>query len=159
MSLVRFRVISVDDSGPIQKVTGRGEGGERLVNLMRPQPDGLTTVPEPGSLGWAQFAGSRERGLVAGLENPDKRPGGQPNGSKVLYGPNGQKLSLKPGGGVTFEGGNGQSFGMNANGDVVLKPKAIDGMVYLGGDPVDGGVFARVMTEGGASPFVYARVS
>lgn len=159
MSLVRFRVISVDDTGPIQKVTGRGEGGERLENIMRPQPDGLTTVPEVGSLGWAQFAGSRERGIVSGLENPDKRPKGQPAGGKVLYGPDGQKLNLKPGGGIAIEGAGGQTFGMNENGDQVLKPKAIGGKVYLGGDPADGGVFARVMTESGASPFVYAKVS
>ncbi|MDP3407230.1 phage baseplate assembly protein [Bosea sp. (in: a-proteobacteria)] len=159
MSLVRFRVISVDDSGPIQKVTGRGEGGERLENLMRPQPDGLTTVPEVGSLGWAQFAGSRERGIVAGLENPDKRPSDQPGGSKILYGPDGQKLNLKPGGAISLEGGDGQTFGMKANGDQVLKPKAAGGKVYLGGDPADGGVFARVMTEAGASPFVFAKVS
>lgn len=159
MSLVRFRVISVDDSGPIQKVTGRGEGGERLENLMRPQPDGLTTVPEVGSLGWAQFAGSRERGIVAGLENPDKRPNGQAGGTKIVYGPQGQKFRMTADGSISLEGAQGQSFGMKQSGDQVLKPKAIGGKVYLGGDPADGGVFARVMTESGPSPFVYARVS
>lgn len=159
MSLVRFRVISVDDSGPIQLVTGRGEGGERLENIMRPQPDGLTTVPDVGSLGWAAFDGSRTRGIVQGLENPDKRPTGQAGGSKVLYGPDGQKINLKPGGAIAMEGAQGQSFGMNENGDQVLKPKAAGGKVYLGGDPEEGGVFAKVMTEAGASPFVYARVS
>jgi phage gp45-like len=159
VSQVRFRVISVDDSGPIQKVTGRGEGGERLEDLMRPQPDGLTTVPDVGSLGWAQFAGSRERGIVAGLENPDKRPSGQASGTKVFYGANGQKFRMSPDGAITMEGGDGQTFGMKANGDQVLKPKAAGGKVYLGGDPADGGVFARVMTEAGASPFVFARVS
>lgn len=159
MSQVRFRVISVDDSGPIQKVTGRGEGGERLENLMRPQPDGLTTVPEVGSLGWAQFAGSRERGIVAGLENPDKRPAGQASGSKVLYGPDGNRINLKPGGAITMEGGDGQTFEMKPNGDLVLKPKVAGGKLYLGGDPADGGVFSPVMTAAGASPFVFARVS
>jgi phage gp45-like len=159
VSLIRFRVISVDDSGEFQKVTGRGDGGAILENLYRPQSDGLTSVPESGALGYALFDGSRERGIVQGLETAGKRPSGQPTGTKILYGPDGQKLNLKPGGGLTMEGGGGQSLSMKENGDQVLKPKAAGGKVYLGGDPEDGGVFAKVMTEAGASPFVYARVS
>lgn len=159
MRLVRFRVTAVDDGGPIQLVSGRGEGGEILENIMRPQTDGLSTVPNIGSLGYALFDGSRERGIVQGLENADKRPAGQADGTKVLYGPDGQKLNLKPGGAITMDGAGGQSFTMKENGDQVLKPKAAGGKIYLGGDPDDGGTFAKVMTEGGASPFVYARVS
>lgn len=160
MSLVRFRLISVDDSGPFQKVTGRGEGGEILRDIYRPQPDGLTTVPVEGSLGWATFAGgSRERGIVQGLERGGSRPAGQASGMKTLYGPDGQKLDLKPGGAVTLSGGNGQSLEVKPNGDMALKPKEAGGKVYLGGDPADGGTFGRVQTELGFSPFVYAKVT
>lgn len=157
--LVRFRVTEVDDSGPIQMVSGRGEGGEILERIMRPQTDGLSTVPNIGSLGYALFDGSRERGIVQALENPDKRPGGQSDGMKVLYGPDGQKINLKPGGAIVMDGPGGQSMAMKENGDQVLKPKSAGGKVYLGGDPADGGTFAKVMTEGGASPFVYARIA
>ncbi len=146
MSLVRFRVVSVKDDGPIQLVTGRGEGGERLVDLMRFQPDGLTTAPDVGSLGWAQFAGSRERGVVAGLENPDKRPKNQPG--KVLYGPDGQKIDMKPGGDISMTSQSGSAV------------KTVGDQVYLGGDPAaPGQTFARVQTLSGPSPFVWARIS
>lgn len=160
MSLVRFRLISVDDSGPFQKVTGRGEGGEILRDIYRPQTDGLTTVPEVGSLGWASFAGgSRERGIVQGLEKDGKRPTGQATGTKTLYGPDGQKLDLKPGGSINLTGGNGQRLDVKPGGDMVMKPGGAGGKLYLGGDPADGGVFSRVMTEAGPSDIVYAKVS
>ncbi|WP_420104157.1 phage baseplate assembly protein domain-containing protein [Bosea sp. (in: a-proteobacteria)] len=144
MRLVRFRVTGVDDSGPFQRVSGRGEGGETFDRLYRPQTDGLTTIPRIGALGYALFDGSRERGIVQGLEHAEDRPAGETG--KVLYGPDGQKLRLKPGGEIEMKSKNGGA--MTTVGD----------KLYLGGDPAAGHVFARVLTESGLSPFVFARV-
>lgn len=155
MRLVRFRLTAIDDSGPFQKVDGRGEGGEILRGLYRPQTDGLTTIPRIGALGFALFDGSRERGVVQALEHADDRPVGE--AGKVLYGPDGQRIRSKAGGGMEMEAPGG----VQMKGAAGLAVKTVDDRLYLGGDPdpASGHVFARVLTEAGASPFVYARVS
>ena len=153
MRLVRFRVESVDDSGPFQKVTGRGEGGEILRDIYRPQPDGLSTIPKAGALGVALFDGSRERGIVQGLEHADERPAGETG--KLVYGPGGQRFRLKPSGEVQLEAPGGLQMA-GAAGPTV---KTVGDKLYLGGDPDAGHVFAKVMTESGASPFVFARIA
>lgn len=153
MRLVRFRVESVDDSGPFQKVTGRGEGGEILRDIYRPQPDGLNTIPKAGALGFALFDGSRERGIVQGLEHADERPTGETG--KVLYGPDGQRIRSKAGGGMEVEAPGG----LKMKGAAGMGVMTIGDKVYLGGDPAAGHTFSKVMTEAGASPFVFARIS
>lgn len=155
MRLVRFRLTAVDDSGPFQRVSGRGEGGEILEGLYRPQFDGFTTVPKIGALGYALFDGSRERGIVQGLESAGTRPTGQDPEAKVLYGPDGQKIEMKPGGGLKMSSPTGEVDLGSASGSMI---KTIDGKLYLGGDPALGHVFAKVETESGPSPFVYARI-
>lgn len=147
VEMVRFRADGFDDSGEFGKVTGRGAGGEQL-DLYRPQQDGISTAPKKGAMGIALFDRSRENGLVIALESPGDRPKGQEEGGKTVYGPNGQAYVMKPDGSIMLKA---------EAGDQIIAPKEAGGKVYLGGDPAKGHQFAKVMTESGPSPFVWAR--
>lgn len=147
VEMVRFRADSFDDSGEFGQVTGRGAGGEKL-DLYRPQQDGVSTAPKKGAMGIALFDRSRENGVVIALESPGDRPKGQDEGGKTVYGPNGQAYVMKPDGSVMLKA---------EQGDQLIAPKEAGGKVYLGGDPAKGHSFAKVMTESGPSPFVWAR--
>ncbi|MFC5391615.1 hypothetical protein [Bosea vestrisii] len=147
VEMVRFRVTDSDDGGEYSKLSGRGAGGEQL-ELYRPQQDGISTRPKKGALGIALFDRSRENGVVISVESAGERPKGQEEGGKTVYGPNGQAYVMKPDGSVMLKA---------EAGDQIITPKEAGGKVYLGGDPAKGHQFARVMTESGASPFVWAR--
>ena len=148
VEMVRFRVTGSDDGGEFSQLSGRGAGGETLEKLYRPQQDGISTRPKTGALGLALFDRSRENGVVISVESPGERPKGQEEGGKTVYGPNGQAYVMKPNGSILMKA---------AQGDQIIAPKPGGGRVYLGGDPADGGSFAKVMTESGPSPFVWAR--
>jgi len=148
VEMVRFRLTDVDDSGEFSEVAGRGAGGERLEKLYRPQQDGMSSSPKDGALGVALFDRSRENGMVISLESSEDRPKGQERGGKTVYGPNGQAYVMKPDGSVMLKA---------EAGDQLIAPKEAGGKVYLGGDPAKGHQFAKVMTESGPSPFVWAR--
>lgn len=95
---VRFIVDDVVDSGGLQRIGGRGLHGERFTDdfrLIRPQYHGDSSVPMPGAVGLAVFPfGDRQRGYVLGLESTGLRPKSQPAGAKVIYGANGEIVSL-----------------------------------------------------------------
>lgn len=148
VEMVRFRVTDSGDGDEFATVSGRGAGGEQLDNILRPQPDGISTRPKKGALGFALFDRSRENGLVVAIESSDDRPKGQQEGGKTVYGPTGQAYVMKPDGSVMLKA---------EQGDQVIAPKEDGGKVYLGGDPAKGHSFAKVMTESGPSPFVWAR--
>ncbi len=147
VEMVRFRVTDSDDGGEYSKLSGRGAGGEHL-DLYRPQQDGISTRPKKGALGIALFDRSRENGVVISVESSGERPKGQDEGGKTVYGPNGQAYVMKPDGSVMLKA---------EAGDQIITPKEAGGKVYLGGDPAKGHQFAKVMTESGPSPFVWAR--
>lgn len=94
----RFQVEDVVDSGGVQLVGGRALNGERFrddFRLVRLQGHGLTTHPQPGAVGVALFPfGDRQRGYLLGLESTGLRPKSQPAGASVLYGANGEIVSL-----------------------------------------------------------------
>lgn len=149
VEMVRFRLTGFDDADEFAKVSGRGTGGEKFENLYRPQADGISTAPKDGALGVALFDRSRENGVVISVESAEDRPKGQATGGKTVYGPNKQAYVLKPDGSITMK---------SEEGDQVLAPKEDGGKVYLGGDPSKGHVFAKVMTDSGPSPYVWARI-
>lgn len=148
VEMVRFRVTESDDSGEFSSLSGRGTGGEKLDNIYRPQPDGVSTRPKAGALGVALFDRSRENGVVISVETPEDRPRDQAIGGKTIYGPDKQAYIMKPDGSIMLKA---------EKGDQVIVPKDGDGKVFIGGDPAKGHAFARVLTEGGPSPFVWAR--
>lgn len=98
MMFARFQVEDVVDSGGVQMVGGRALNGERFrgdFRLVRLQGHGLTTHPQPGAVGVALFPfGDRQRGYLLGLESTGLRPKSQPAGASVLYGANGEIVSL-----------------------------------------------------------------
>lgn len=94
----RFQVDDVVDSGGVQLVGGRALNGERFrddFRLTRLQGHGLTTHPQPGAVGLAVFPfGDRARGYVLGIESTGLRQKDTPAGGSVLYGANGEVVSL-----------------------------------------------------------------
>lgn len=94
----RFQVDEVFDDGGFQRVTGRGLNGERFDRdfaLTRLQGHGLSTVPKPGAVGLAvALDGDRRRAFLLGLESTGDRPKNGKAGETVLYGPNGEALSI-----------------------------------------------------------------
>ena len=146
----RFQVEGVDDTGAVQRVSGRGLHGERFTgdfSLSRLQGHGLSTVPPIGSTGLAVFPfGDRRRGYLLGLESSGKRPRGQADGNAVLYGPNGELLIL--------ENGKARLTGVSDFiadvGGMILRVRP--GRIDLGGMQATN----RVATDGGYSSKVFA---
>lgn len=94
----RVQIDEVHDEGGLQRISGRGLNGERFDgahSLIRLQGHGLTSVPTKGSTGLAVFPnGDRGRGYLIGVESDGLRHKAQPGGSTVLYGANGEVVSL-----------------------------------------------------------------
>lgn len=94
----RIQIGDVHDEGGLQRISGRGLHGERFDgphSLIRLQGHGLTSVPTSGSTGLAIFPwGDRGRGYLLGVESDGLRHKNQPTGSSVLYGANGEVVSL-----------------------------------------------------------------
>ena len=106
-SVRRVKVVKVDDSGPIQRVTVTGLADEEFELPLRGQGHGLSGVPPVGSVGYAYLANGRpDQAFIRGLEHPDYRPKDRAEGEVVIYAK------------------AGQSIDMNENGDVNIKPKA-----------------------------------
>lgn len=94
----RFQIDDVVDTGGQQLVGGRALSGERFSDefrLVRLQGHGMSSVPVKGAIGLAIFPfGDRRRGYLVGIESSGLRPKGQPQGANVLYGANGEIISL-----------------------------------------------------------------
>lgn len=93
-SAFRFEIDEIDDTGDFQQVKGRGFANEELTQVHRVMPFGLFSSPPKGSHGIGIPLGSRDRMAVIGGEHQDLRPKNQPAGSTVLYGANGEIVSL-----------------------------------------------------------------
>ena len=140
----------LDDSGVQQLGSATGFYQHVIGQAVRRQTFGLTSVPPSGAEGLFLASGGRsDRGHLLGLEHPDHRPVGSPSGATVLYDASGNVIRAFMKDGLQLEA---------KAGGIWAKPAAGQN-VYLGGKPGDGGTYQPVMTTGGASSNVYARVS
>lgn len=148
--ITRGEFISTNDGAGEQTVKAYGLAGETFTDVYRPQPFGLAGhVPSGGNGLLLALGGERSKAVMLGGEVPGKRPTGTPEGQTVLYDAEGNIIFLR--------GANGMKIKAKNN-DVLIIPGPDNKKVYLGGDPADGGTFARVATESGYSNFVYAKV-
>ncbi len=161
-NLFRVEIEGIDDRGDLQLGTGTGYAGEQFDKAHVVRQHGLASNAPKGSHGIG-IAGSGERALVAflGLENPASRPKTLSEGQTVLYDDKGNATRLLGADGVWHDAGDraqkmtGKTLSLQGTADVALGSSG--GKTYLGGDGKTG-TYARVMTESGPSPFVYARI-
>ena len=140
--IFRFQSTAVDDSGPVQKVSGLGAASEALSGIIRPGHFGLASNAPVGAHGIALSPrGQADLAVLLGLEDPASRRTNLTPGQCQLYD------SL---GNVIFMGlSNGISISA-ASGDVVVKAGG-GGKIHLNGP---GG--SPVMTQAGPSSVVFA---
>lgn len=165
-SLFRVELGETDDKGALQTAKATGYDGEELVGAHAIRQHGLASHAPKGSHGFG-LAGSGERSLVAliGLEHQDKRPRDLAEGNTVLYDAKGNATRMLGDDGVWHDAGSrpqkmtGKTILLDGTDSVTVKVGSVlivieGGKVYLGGK--DGA--QRVMTEGGPSSIVYAKV-
>lgn len=159
-NLFRTELTGVDDKGEMQLGSGYGYAGEDLDKVHVVRQHGLASHAPKGSHGIG-IANSGERGLVAflGLEHPDNRPRDLEEGNTTLYDAKGNATRMLGKDGIWHDASDrpqkmtGKTVAIEASEEAHVSGKK----VYLGGDGKTGS-YARVMTESGPSPFVYARV-
>jgi phage gp45-like len=147
--LRRASIVSVDDSGDQQLVNLTGLSSEQMAKIVRVLPHGFGSNPPAGAEGIFKSLGGRaDRGMFIGGEYSKVRQRNLSSGNAVLYDDQGNVVWMKSSLGILAK---------TAQGDIKFRPA--DGKkVYLGGDPAEGHVFAKVQTESGPSPFVFARI-
>jgi phage gp45-like len=172
--LRRATILKVDDSGPQQLVDLQGLASDMPRKVVRILPHGFSSNPPAQSEGILKSLGGRsDRAQFIGGEHPQYRQKNLPSGNAVLYDDKGNVVWMKGAGGIavtTKQGGvavtaaSASSFEVKSGdltitvdgGNVYVDPKGQ--IVYLGGNPNNGGVFDQVMTQSGPSPYVYARI-
>ncbi len=145
--LTRATLVEVDDTGTQQLLRLKGMHGEEFTKVYRFQQHGFSSVPPVGSEGVLLRMGETERMLALGFEAKSIRPKGNNVGASVLYGDNGETVTLD-GNKITIEAPN--EVTVNVNGTMI---KATAGRLDLGGE---GG--SPVMTLAGPSSKVFAVV-
>ena len=149
-SSTRVAITSVDDSGPYQTVGLTALDSESFTQVMRIQPHGFSSVPPVGAHGHGiSPGGSRERLYMFGGEDPASRPTGTPSGQSVLYDDKGNVIFMKGSSGIVMKA---------KKGGVIVSPQQGQ-LVYVGGDPADGGTFDWAMTASGPSTVVKIKIS
>lgn len=104
---VRGVVTRVDDSKRMQTVQLTCLRGETLSDVERPQPYGLSGVPEVGAEAIALcLGGSREHAIAAVVDDRNYRPRNQAAGEVQLYSRHGQRVHLKADGSVDVQSGS-----------------------------------------------------
>ncbi|MGU3665800.1 phage baseplate assembly protein [Methylobacterium sp. A49B] len=159
-NLFRFELQETDDRGELQTGKGYGYPGEEFDGHHIVRQHGLASNAPVGSHGIG-VAGSGERGLVAilGLEHQDYRPRDQKPGQTTIYDDKGNVSRYLGKDGIWHDAKDapqkmtGKTVAIEAKENAHVSGKK----VYLGGDGKTGS-YARVMTESGPSPFVYARI-
>jgi len=145
----RARNLRVDDSGSQQLVDLMGLVGDLPKRVHRIQPFGVSSNPPADSDGVLLALGGRSDRLVY-LDGGHKnfRPKSSPAGTSVLYDDKGNVIFVKGINGIAIDATKGK---------VYVKPE--DGKnVYLGGTGDDGHIYAAVLTTGGPSTNVFARI-
>lgn len=159
-NLFRAEVKETDDSGQIQTAAGYGYAGEEMAGAQVVRQHGLASHAPKGSHGIG-LAGSGERAQVVllGLEHQDHRPRDLKEGNTTIYDAGGNATRYLGDDGIWHDAKDrpqrmtGKTVGLEASDTGYVAGKK----VYLGGDGKTGR-YARVMTEAGPSPFVYARI-
>lgn len=147
--LRRASVVKVDDSGSQQKLNLRGLASDRPEEIVRILPHGFSSNPPENSEGVLLALGGRsDRVMFLGGEHKDYRQKNLPKGTAVLYDHKGNVIYARSDKGILVK----------AKQDHVIVQPQQGKRVYLGGNPEDGHQFAKVMTEDGPSPHVYARI-
>ncbi|HQF31659.1 MAG TPA: phage baseplate assembly protein [Hyphomicrobiales bacterium] len=169
--LRRATLEALADDGAHQLVDLRGLVGDKPRGVHRIQSFGLSAVPPAGAHGIiADLGGRSDRAVLLGLEHADHRPRQTPPGGTVLYDAHGKALKFFPDGTEWDAGGkpvtisNAPKVTVKGNAEVVssaadarftrVRPHRID----LGVLSPDEEAPYRVMTEGGLSNVVWARV-
>ena len=148
-TLRRGTLLETDDTDTQQVLKARGLASEQFSDVYRPQQHGLSSHAPAGSEGLFLALGGRSDRIVGlGFEHKDHRPRNLPEGNTVLYDHAGNVIWAKSAGGIRVESKTDKI--------VVVPPEGKN--IYLGGDPADGGVFAKVSTVSGPSINVYARI-
>jgi phage gp45-like len=161
-NLFRTELTGVDDTGELQLGSGTGYASDDFDKVHVVRQHGLASHAPKGSHGIG-IAGSGERSLVAflGLEDPNSRPRNLQEGQTVLYDSTGNATRMLGTDGIWHDAGaraqkmTGDTLSLQGKSDVSFG--STGGKTYLGGDGKTGS-YARVMTENGPSPFVYARI-
>lgn len=154
-TFTRGTIVSVDDSGPWQKIKVRGFKGEEFSDVLRAQSHGFSSNPPVGSTGNFMRLGSSDRLFAMGFEG-EGRVKDLPTGVPALYNADGTIWKLLP------EKADLDHGGMNNHERAIAKKKveASDwiqfdsGAVYLGKPP-----YFPVMTTAGPSQHVFAGIS
>lgn len=95
MDLFRFELGSVNDSGKVQTVSGKGLPGEEFKDHHRIGFHGFAYNPPAGSHALAlAMHGRRDRAVILGLEHADKRQSNVPAGGAVLYDAQGNVIRM-----------------------------------------------------------------
>lgn len=109
-SMRRVKVVKVDDSEGIQRVTVEGLDGEEFDLPLRGQPHGNTSVPKKGMVGYLFAANGRlDQAYLMGLEDPEKRKkfGNRKDGENTLYAMKDQEIYMDDNGDVHHKSPNG----------------------------------------------------
>lgn len=105
MLLATGEVAGVNDATKIQELKATLLAGETADRIRRPQPYGLTSVPEVGAaLAVACVNGDRGHPIAFAVDDPRYRPTGLAAGEVALYSKHGQQLHLKSSGELAVTG-------------------------------------------------------
>lgn len=154
-TFTRGAIVSVDDSGGLQKITVRGFAGEEFSEVVRAQTHGVSSHPPAGAVGTFLRHGSSDRLTALGFETPG-RPKDLPAGATALYNADGTIWKLLPAKADLDHGGKNH----HARGIAKQKTEAADWVqieapaIYLGKPP-----YFPVMTSAGPSNHVFAGIS
>lgn len=106
----RVKVVKVDDSEEIQRVTVEGVDGEEFELPLRGQPHGMTSVPKPGMIGYLYAANGRlDQAYLGNLEDPQKRKkfANRKEGENTLYADKDQEIYMQDNGDMVLKSPNG----------------------------------------------------
>ena len=148
-NLLRARVVEVDDGGPYQKVTVEAGGNQRFTSVLRPQPFGFSSTPPADATGFVLFRdGLRELPLLIGLEHPDHRPRASAAGGAVIYGAQGEVVSVvNKTVRIVTDTVEIVAGTITLNGDVYVGGADGARRIVLDGDPVVGSVVKSTATR------------
>lgn len=158
-AITRARLTGVDDSGDHQTADFSGHASEKMTGVIRMQSHGLSSVPPDDAYGYAMRLGESDRMVALGFETAG-RPKSLNRGAVALYDAHGKVLKFVEtkadydGGAKDYRQRNVKRVQLDADTEYWIKP-APGASIFLGQQAP----WAKVMTEAGPSPHVYASVT